>query len=162
MQQSMAMPTSSLVSTTTDIMGVIRTSTWKTYVDPQGRFRFEYPANLTIGDQGESNALGSYWNPVYGLTVGKHMVLTLIDTPQLKSYVEDYVAELNARSSGMDSSPCLTSVLVTNPLRVTTFRCDEYDAYVEGNGVGIWVDSFDDGTGNSVTNGILSSIEFPG
>lgn len=135
-------------------------ASWDTYVDPRGRFRFHYPSSMSIGERGESTALSTGWYPVYGIAVGSSLVFTIIDTSDLKTKVASYIDELNSRTSGVDSSPCATETLPDSSSVVTTYACEEYDAYALGTDIGIWMDSFDNGTGNSTTNAILSSIEF--
>ena len=135
-------------------------ASWNTYDDPRGRFRFRYPSGMSVGGQGESTALSTGWNPVYGLAVGRFIVFTVIDTPELKTKVASYIDELYSRTSGVDSSACTTEELPNSSSVVTTYTCQEYDAYASGNNIGIWMDSFSDGSGKTVTNAILSSIEF--
>lgn len=68
--------------------GNLDISNWKTYRNDKYGFEFKYPPYLSsesIGQKITAVNLGDYYNPVYGLSVGKGTNFVVIDTPLLGS-----------------------------------------------------------------------------
>jgi hypothetical protein len=128
----------------------------KTYADPQARFTFQYPSQMTLNPHAESVYLGTAVAPVYGVGVG-YSVIDILDTPMLNSLAASYMSGLTARKGGLDSGSCFAQQLSAGIEAITTYNCGggELDGYIPGPSINVFVEGRLD-----TTEPILRSFRF--
>lgn len=147
-------------------------TSWKTYKNDQYGFAFEYPSGTEVGNQSQSINLGTYQNPVMGISLANG-VLVPVNNPSLQSQVKQLMdirlgqTKLQPSNTGEPQIDCKVRPVMNSAAAVTVVYCvgeggPAYYALIKSAGTEVFYDGYGHGgyVPPETIDKILSTFKF--